>query len=115
MTRGQQAKREQKRYEGIGEGETTSDRAFGGRASRLAVFLCAHLLRIEQTRNKLRGREEMTKEVKRGQQNIQQKRKKATGNSEGQGGTSIERVFGGRACRLAVLLCAHFLRIEQTR
>ena len=67
MKRGQQ-EREQKRYEGRGEGGTSSDRAFGGRASRLAVFLCAHLLRIEQTRNKIRGREEMTKEAKRGQQ-----------------------------------------------
>ncbi len=57
----------------------------------------------------------MTKEVKRGQQDIEQKRKKAAGNSEGQGGTSIERAFGGRACRLAVFLCAYFLRIEQTR
>ncbi len=42
-------------------------------------------------------------------------RKRAAGNSEGHGGTSIERAFGGRACKLAVFLCAHFLRIEQTR
>ena len=51
------------------------------------MFLCAHLLRKDKTRNKIRGRKKNTKEVKRGLQEIEQKRKEG----RGQCGTSRER------------------------
>jgi hypothetical protein len=52
---------EQKKIEGRGQGRTSWERAFGGRACRLAVLVCSHSLRKDNKTNRREVNREITK------------------------------------------------------